>query len=195
VIVGVQRVGGAVGVGALGDDPGPGCGEGGQRGQEHRRPVPVLQQADVVAEQQEGVVAGGRTGVLVDGVENRVPQPALAGDLDGAGRRVEAGHRDAAALQFQRCAPGPAPDIQHVPATEPQRAMVVRLPIARPGQIVLGRRAVDQPVVPLDDLDDRPWHPPTGQRPWADPAEHRVRVADHLAEDVADGRWVHGHYS
>jgi hypothetical protein len=73
--------------------------------------------------------------------------------------------------------------------------VVVRLPVGRRGQIVVGGRAVDQPVVAFDDLDDRSRHPAAGQRSRPDPGTHGVRVPDHLAEHVADLRLIHCHYS
>ena len=55
-------------------------------------------------------------------------------------------------------------------------------------QVVGGRRAVDQTVVPLDDLDDRPGQPATDQGSRAHPGGHRERVPQQFAEHVTDSR-------
>jgi hypothetical protein len=175
----------------VGDDPGTGAGQGGERGQEDRCALAPLDQPEVVAQQQERVVPGAAVRVRVDGVEDRVAQTATSGDLDRPGRDVQAGDRDAAPLQFQRGSAGAGADVEDAAAHPGEGAVVVRLPVGGLGQVVVGRRAVDQAVVALDDLDDRTGHPAPGQRPFADPGMYGEGVADHLAEHVTDLGLLH----
>src|SRR6202008_4651490 len=132
--------------------------------------VHAADQPEVVAEQQERVIAGeGGRGVRVDGPQHQIVYAAPAPPLDRPRRDGQTGDGHTAPLQLQGDPAAADADVQHAAAYPGKRPMVVVRPGRRRVEVGPGGRAFDQPVLALDDLDDGPGQPPSGEGPGADP--------------------------